>query len=61
MISDETIVRNHPWVENPEKELEQLQAVSYTHLTLPTAFSKKNVGGNDGKQQGILAEKDAGS
>ena len=25
VISDETIVRNHPWVENPEKELEQLQ------------------------------------
>ena len=25
VISDETIVRNHPWVENPEKEMQLLQ------------------------------------
>lgn len=65
VISDETIVRNHPWVENPEKELEQLQEQEEEQMQkaegYQEAFSKKNVGGNDGKQQGILAEKDAGS
>ena len=64
VISDETIVRNHPWVENPEKELEQLQEQEEEQMQKAEgdqAFSKKNVGGNDGKQQGILAEKDAGS
>ena len=47
-------------MQNPalqEQEEEQMQkAEGYQE-----AFSKKNVGGNDGKQQGILAEKDAGS
>ena len=65
VISDETIVRNHPWVENPEKELEQLQEQEEEQMQkaegYQDAFSNKNVGGNDGKQQGILAEKDAGS
>lgn len=65
VISDETIVRNHPWVENPEKELEQLQEQEEEQMQkaegYQDAFSNKNVGGNDGKQQGILAEKNAGS
>lgn len=65
VISDETIVRNHPWVENPEKELEQLQEQEEEQMQkaegYQDAFSQKNVGGKDGKQQGILAEKDAGS
>lgn len=51
LISDETIVRNHPWVENPEKEMLLLQKQEEAELEREAAyqdtFTAKKTGGGD--------------
>lgn len=54
IVSDKTIVRNHPWVEDPEKEMQQLQEqeaeAQETIETYQDAFRQAG-GVEDGKEQ----------
>ena len=54
IVSDKTIVRNHPWVEDQEKEMQQLQEqeaeAQETIETYQDAFRQEG-GVEDGKEQ----------
>lgn len=53
VISDETIVKNHPWVEDPEKEMEQLkQQEESARQEISEMFPQKKTGEGSGADPG---------
>ncbi|MDO4267444.1 MAG: phage portal protein [Eubacteriales bacterium] len=65
VISDETIVRNHPWVDDPEKELQQLEEQEDAQMEkageYQDAFSKTQQGGINGEREKLLEKQNAGA
>lgn len=62
VISDETIIRNHPWVDDAEEEMKRLQKQEEEAMGEMTeyrgAFQSGKAGGGKDEGQGLLEEKD---
>ena len=52
IISDETLVAQHPWVDDPDAEMERLKKQKEAEVDLYGDFGKNNPNGNDNDPEG---------